>query len=193
MDGLSDGLLAWWAALALPFLASLLPALLKAALVIAITLVVGRRANLMVRGAAVRGSVDAGTTLLVARLIHLTILSIGTVVVLDILGVPLATLIAAIGVIGLAVSLALQDLLRNFFSGVYLLFERPFQLGDRIRVRDNEGVVEYVGFRTLRLRADDGVEILIPSSLVVADVVANRGRRPEGDAAEGAERKQAAI
>jgi hypothetical protein len=50
-----------------------------------------------------------------------------------------------------------------------------------------------VGFRTLRLRADDGVEILIPSSLVVADVVANRGRRPEGDAAEGAERKQAAI
>ena len=188
-----DGLLAWWDSLALPIPASLLPALLKAALVIAITRVVARRAHLTVRGAAARGSVDASTTLLVARLIQLTILTIGTVVVLDTLGVPSATLIAAIGVIGLAVSLALQDLLRNLFSGVYLLFERPFQLGDRIRVRDNEGVVEYVGFRTLRLRTDDDIQILIPNSLVVAEVVANRGRRSDGDPGEGAERKQAAI
>jgi small-conductance mechanosensitive channel len=190
MDALRDGLLSWWAIHALPSLASLLPALLKAGLVIAITLVVGRRSSVTFRGAASRASVDASTTLLVARLIHLTILTIGTVVVLDIFGVPLATLIAAIGVIGLAVSLALQDLLRNFFAGVYLLFERPFQIGDRIRVKDSEGVVEHVGFRTLHLRADEGVEILIPNSLVVADVVANRGQRPDGDAAE---RKQPAI
>jgi small-conductance mechanosensitive channel len=193
MDALPDGLQAWWTQLALPFLLAALPGLVKAVVVLAATLFLGRRAGATFRRAAVRASVDASTTLLGARLVHLAIFTVGAVVLLDIFGIPPATLVAAIGVVGLAVSLALQDLLRNFFAGVYLLFERPFALGDRIRFKEHEGTVEHVGFRTLRLRTDDNAEILIPNSLVVAEVVANRTRATAAEGQASGEQKQAAV
>jgi small-conductance mechanosensitive channel len=155
-------------------LAAAVPVLLKALVVLALMLLVGRSATHAFDQVAGRGALDRSTRLLGGRIIRLAVLIVGGTVLLDLFGVPPATLIAAIGVVGLAVSLALQDLLRNFFSGIYLLFERPFEIGDTIKVRDNEGVVEYVGFRTLTLRTARNEQILIPNSMVVAEVVANR-------------------
>jgi len=193
MDSMLDAWLAWWTTLALPFLAQALPTALKAVFVLLVAHYSSRRADDAFRGTAVRAALDPSTTLLGSRLIRLAILAVAVAIVLELVGIPPTTLVAAIGVAGLAVSLALQDLLRNFFSGVYLLFERPFQIGDRIRIRDHEGLVDYVGFRTTRLRTDENVEILIPNSLVVAEIVANRTRAAGLEAQGSTEGKKAAL
>src|SRR5438132_13851677 len=92
-------------------------------------------------------------------------------VVLDILGVTPAGLLAIACAVGLAFSLAIQDILKNFFSGVYLLLERPFRVGDTIRVKEQQGVVENIGVRTTTLRTPDNVQVLVPNAMVFAEVV----------------------
>src|SRR6185437_15993820 len=93
--------------------------------------------------------------------------------VLGILGVNPAGLVAVAGAVGLAFSLALQDILKNFFSGIYLLLERPFRVGDTIRVKDQTGVVENIGVRTTQLRTAENVQVLVPNATVFSEVVAN--------------------
>ena len=65
-----------------------------------------------------------------------------------------------INIVGLAVGLAIQDILKNFFAGFYLLFERPFRVGDKITVRDHHGTVVEIGLRTTSLRTDDDLQVL---------------------------------
>ena len=89
-------------------------------------------------------------------------------------GIPLSTVVTFVGVVGLAISLALQDILKNFFAGLYLVFERPFRLGDTIAVKDQRGVVETIGIRTTILRTDENVQVLIPNMTIFAEIVQNR-------------------
>lgn len=119
-------------------------------------------------------------------------LTIGAVTVLDMFGVPLSAVVTFVGVVGLAISLALQDILKNFCAGLYLLFERPFRLGDVVVVKDQRGVVETIGIRTTTLRTDENVKVLIPNSTMFVEVVLNRtdfkpnpAASPEDGAVEG--------
>ena len=98
----------------------------------------------------------------------------GVATILDTVGVPLTTFVTVLGVAGLGISLAMQDILKSFVAGTYLLFERPFRIGDEISVKDQRGTVEDIGIRTTRLRNKDNVQIIIPNMVVFAEVVANR-------------------
>jgi small-conductance mechanosensitive channel len=155
------------------------------ALVILVVSLVGMRLALNWTGSAMRRArVDSGTQILVKRGLVVVWLILTAVLVLGTLGVNPAGLLAVAGAVGLAFSLAVQDILKNFFSGIYLLLERPFRVGDTIRVKDQEGVVENVGVRTTQLRTDDNVQILVPNATIFAEVVSNRthARRPPPDA-----------
>jgi small-conductance mechanosensitive channel len=164
------------APLALPTadaLAATLPTLFQALVAIALTLATLRLAQGWSVRAMRRGRVDVGTSILVGRLLTVTWLVVGSVVVLSILGVNPATLVTVLGAIGLAASLALQDILKNFFAGLYLLLERPFRVGEVIRVKEQQGTVEHVGIRTTTLRTPENVEVLVPNAMVFAEVVTN--------------------
>ena len=90
---------------------------------------------------------------------------IGGMVGLNVMGVEIAPLLTALGVGGLAVALALQDTLTNFFAGLHILLERPYHIGNFIRLDDGqEGLVLDIGWRTTRIRtlADD--VIVVPNS-----------------------------
>jgi len=155
-------------------------ALLQAVLVIVIA-TVGLRIALTWTGSAMRRArVDTGTQILVRRGLSVAVIIVAALVVLGILGVSAAGLVTVVGAVGLAFSLATQDILKNFFSGVYLLLERPFRVGDTIRVRDQEGVVENIGVRTTSLRTPDNVYVLVPNMIVFAEVVANRSHAQPG-------------
>lgn len=156
----------------------------QAVFVLVVSLI-GMRLALNWSGSAMRRArVDSGTRILVKRGLVIGWLLITAVWVLGILGVNPAGLLAVAGAVGLAFSLALQDILKNFFSGIYLLLERPFRVGDIIRVKDQEGVVENVGVRTTQLRTTDNVQVLVPNALVFAEVVTNRTHaRPAPSAA----------
>ena len=160
----------------------------QAVLVLVVALV-GMRLALNWTGRAMRrGRVDSGTQILVKRGLVVAWMVITAVVVLGILGVNPAGLLAVAGAVGLALSLAVQDILKNFFSGIYLLLERPFRVGDTIRVKDQEGVVENVGVRTTQLRTRENVQVLVPNAVVFAEVVTNHTYArpaPAADAADG--------
>jgi small-conductance mechanosensitive channel len=160
------------------------------ALVLAI---IGRRLVLNWTGSAMRRArVDTGTQILVKRALSTAFVVAAVLIVLGILGVNTAGLVTVVGAVGLAFSLAMQDILKNFFSGVYLLLERPFRVGDTIRVRDQEGVVENIGVRTTSLRTPDNVYVLVPNMIVFAEVVANRSHAQVGHPATAGADGQAA-
>lgn len=120
-----------------------------------------------------RGRVDRGTQILVRRAMLVSWLIVTLLWVLSILGVNPTGLVAVAGAVGLAFSLAIQDILKNFFSGIYLLLERPFRVGDTIRVKDQRGVVENIGVRTTQLRTAENVQVLVPNATVFGEVVTN--------------------
>jgi small conductance mechanosensitive channel len=145
----------------------------QAALVLVVSFI-GARLVLNWTGSAMRRArVDVGTQILVKRGLVIFWLIVTLLVVLGILGVNPTGLVAVAGAVGLAFSLAIQDILKNFFSGVYLLLERPFRVGDTIRVKDQLGTVENIGVRTTVLRTTDNVQVLVPNATVFGEVVTN--------------------
>jgi len=89
-----------------------------------------------------------------------------------------AAVLTSLGVGGLAVALAAQDTLKNFFGSLMILLDKPFQIGDRIILGGHDGPVEEVGFRSTRIRTLDGHVITVPNSTVVNEMVQNIGKRP---------------
>ena len=106
------------------------------------------------------------------------VIIIGLFIAESFFGKDITTLLASLGVGGLAVALAAQDSLKNFFGSVMILLDKPFQVGDRIVVGEHDGPVEEVGFRTTKVRTLDGHVVSIPNSVLVNDMVRNVARRP---------------
>jgi small-conductance mechanosensitive channel len=147
---------------------------LASAVVVALAVLLGLRLSLNWTGAAMRRArVAPDTQILVRRSLSVGILLIGLLLVLGMLGISPAGILTVAGAVGIAFGLAIQDILKNFFSGVYLLLERPFRVGDRIKVKDQIGTVENIGVRTTLLRTDENVQVLVPNAIVFAEVVSN--------------------
>jgi len=144
------------------------------ALVVTVVSMVSMRLVLgWISSAMRKARVDRGTEILVKRGLLVAWIILTIFFVLGILGVNPTGLLAVFGAVGLAFSLAMQDILKNFFSGVYLLLERPFRVGDTIKVKDQTGVVENIGVRTTQLRTADNVQVLVPNATVFVEVVSN--------------------
>jgi len=115
-----------------------------------------------------------------SRIARYIVLALVLVMVLGQFGVQTASIIAAIGAIGLAVGLALQGTLQNIAAGVMILVLRPFRVGEYVEIDDIAGTVEEVGLFATRLRKLDGVYILAPNSTLWNTPVHNftrNGRR----------------
>jgi MscS family membrane protein len=94
------------------------------------------------------------------------------------LGYSVASLLAGLGIGGLAVALAAQDTISNFFGSVTILLDRPFSVGDWIETGGEEGVVEEIGFRSTRIRTFGKTELSIPNSTLANSVINNWSRMP---------------
>lgn len=101
---------------------------------------------------------------------------LGSLFVLQNVGVNVTSLIAGLGVGGIAVALAAQRVLGDFFSALALFFDKPFEPGDRIRFGEAEGVVQRIGMRTTRLKSPGGEEIVVPNTELANSVVRNFGK-----------------
>ena len=101
-------------------------------------------------------------------------LALIAVLVSDALGVSLAPALTALGVGSLAVALALQDTLSNFFSGLYLLLDKPIRPGDYVKIdATNEGYVETIGWRSTKLRTLAPSSIIVPNATLSKAVITN--------------------
>ena len=91
----------------------------------------------------------------------------------DEMGFPAYSVIAGLGVGGLAVALAARDSIANLLGSVLILLEKPFRVGHYIKVGGSEGTVEDVGFRSTRIRTPDNSLISIPNNAIVNTTIEN--------------------
>jgi MscS family membrane protein len=91
---------------------------------------------------------------------------------------PITSILAGLGVGGLAVALAAQDTIKNFFGSLVIFADHPFQLGDRIVVDSEDGTVEEVGMRSTRIRTLDGHVVTIPNGELANMTIRNISKRP---------------
>jgi len=125
-----------------------------------------------------RSRLDSAAALLIGRLVYLIVLVIAALWILNLWGSGITPLLTVLGVVGLSISLALQDVLRNLFAGFYMLIERPFVLGDLIEVSTVQGTVESIELRLTVLTTVDGLRVTVPNATVFTAVVTNRSARP---------------
>ena len=110
---------------------------------------------------------------IVRKLIKAIIIVVTTILILSNFGYDVSSILAGLGIGGLAFALAAKDLLANLFGGAAILGDKPFRIGDRIRVSGNDGKVEEIGMRSTKIRTLDGTLLTIPNSVVADSVVEN--------------------
>ena len=93
------------------------------------------------------------------------------------LGIPVTSLIALVSVFGLAVSLAIQDVLSNVAGGMVILFSKPFSIGDYIETTDGEGTVVEISLTHTKLDTYGGQRVMLPNKAVVAGKIINYSAR----------------
>jgi MscS family membrane protein len=94
-------------------------------------------------------------------------------IIAGILAPPIETIIAVTASAGIAIGFASQDILKNIFGGIMILFDRPFQVGDKIQMGNYYGEVVQIGLRTVRIVTPDDSLVSIPNSEVVSQAVSN--------------------
>ena len=106
--------------------------------------------------------------------VTVVIWTVGGLVLLSGLGVSITPILTALGVGGLAVALALQDTLSNFFAGLHLLMDEPIRVGDFVKLESGqEGYVEDIGWRTTRIRMLPNNIVIIPNNKITQSVLTN--------------------
>jgi len=129
--------------------------------------------------ALARNRAQANVTVLVGNLAQLTVIVIGALLILAIYTQGAFTwILTSFSVVGIVIGLSAQDILKNFFAGVWVLIERPFRIGDSIEVTGYTGEVEEISFRTTQLRTDDGREVIVPNGTFMTSAVVNLTRFP---------------
>ena len=115
---------------------------------------------------------------LVRKSLRITIVVLAVLQVATILSdKPVTSLLAGIGLGSLAVALAAQETIKNFFGSMVIFADKPFEMGERIVVDGYDGMVEEVGFRSTRIRTLDGHLVVFPNGELANKSIRNIGRR----------------
>lgn len=125
-----------------------------------------------------QGDSDRHTGRMIGRLVSVVIVVGGLVYALELAGVQVGPMLGALGIGGIALAFAAQDMLSNFIAGVLLQVRRPFNVADEIRSGDHEGRVVDVNLRTVRIRTYDGLTVYLPNAEVLQTPIVNFTKTP---------------
>jgi len=154
-------------------LETLVRRVLVAGLFLSITWVAGRAASGLVRLYAPRNT-PLSSASLVSKLVNISIITLGGLVLFQTLGIAVTPILTALGVGGLAVALALQDTLANLFAGIYVAASGQIRPGDLLRLDSGEeGNIADIGWRNTTIRNMANNLVVIPNSKLAAAVVTN--------------------
>ena len=116
---------------------------------------------------------------LLGKTLRVFVIIIGGIFIMqNLTGIKIGPLLASLGIGGIAVALAAKDSIANFFGTLTILFDKPFQVGERVLIDNYDGLIEEVGFRSTRIRTLNGHLVTIPNEKVVNSGLENIGRRP---------------
>lgn len=154
-------------------LRSILGGLIGTLLIIVLAIGVGRTIMRLVVGRLGEQRLDINIRTLIGRITYGLIIMICIFWILSLWNISIAVPVTVISAISVAVTFSVQDILKDLVAGLYLLFERPFHIGDQITVANYTGRVESVEVRATKLRLTSGEEMTIPNALVFGGTVVN--------------------
>jgi small conductance mechanosensitive channel len=132
-----------------------------------------RRITNIINGLMGRADFDPTLVNFLGNIIYAFLLAAVILAALDVLGVPVTSLLAVLGAAGLAIGLALKDSLGNFAAGVMLVLFRPFKKGDFVEAGGVSGVVAEVRIFSTILTTPDNKQVTVPNGQVGADTITN--------------------
>lgn len=157
---------------------------LQISMIVLLCLQAGLWATHLLKGAAnyyravqLKKNPGVATTIDAVRLIlSIVIWSSVFLLILDNLGFNIATLIAGLGIGGIAVALALQGVLGDLFASLFIVIDKTFNVGDFLVIDEYMGTVEYIGWKTTRLRSLSGEQLIFSNSNMLSSRMRNYGR-----------------
>ncbi len=121
-----------------------------------------------------RGNVHRATLYTVQRIVHYTLLTIGVLIAISLLGVPISRFAVFAGALGVGLGFGLQTIFSNFISGLILLFDKSLKVGDFVELESGvHGEVRDIKIRATTIVTNDNIDILVPNQEFVAGRVVN--------------------
>lgn len=156
-----------------------LPRFVSAIVLTVLFWIIIRTLNKVVRTALERTKMSMHAQRLLQKFIRYIVIIIATLTVIDQLGINIASLIAGVGIAGLAFSFAAQDTIANFISGVAIIIDQPFKEGDWISIGDMHASVSDIRLRTTVLTTFDNETVVVPNKQLAQERVINYTLTPK--------------
>jgi len=170
VDLILDKVNGWWESAV-----SMLPNFIIAVLVVVLFFIIAKYIKKAITKLLYKLYGSSAIINLFANIVYLSILTAGTFVALDILDLDktVTSMLAGLGIIGLALGFAFQEIAANFISGIILSVNKPFTIGDIIEIDNIMGTVETVSLRTTNVRTFTGNKVFIPNKIVFQNPIFN--------------------
>lgn len=149
------------------------PKLIVAIVIFILTLLAANLPAKAIRKVASKRIRSVEALKLIKRISQWTVVIIGTVVALDQVDFNVTGFVAGLGIAGFTIGFALQDIARNFISGLILLYRQPFKIGDFIEVTGHTGTVNMINIRDTEIQTLDGDLVIIPNNKVFENPIIN--------------------
>ena len=155
-----------------------IPKLLSAFVIFVLSLYLARLVSNLLKRVLQRRRAPAGVVQLLGQLTLWAIIVAGTITALQRF-FEVTAFLTGLGILGFTVGFALQDIMKNFASGIILLLQQPFHVGETIGVKGFDGTVLAIDLRATEMRAADGRVVILPNADVLANPIVNYSRANE--------------
>jgi small conductance mechanosensitive channel len=153
-----------------------IPGIVAAVVIFIITLYVSSLISRAVRRALTIRNVNVQAIPLLSKIAYWTVMLLGTMTALQQVNFNLTAFLTGLGVVGFTIGFALQDVSKNFVSGLLMLIQQPFNVGDAIQVKGYGGTVIKIDLRATELHTFDGQVVLIPNADIYTNPITNYSR-----------------
>ncbi len=152
---------------------TLLPNLIAALVVFAVGLYIASIIRRLVRRGLELRTKNTQPIILLSQLSYWLVVILVAAISLQMVGFNVTAFLAGLGIAGITIGFALQDVSKNFIAGVLMLIQQPFDIGEFIMVGIYSGTVEAIDLRTTQVRTTDGKLVLIPNGEVMVSAITN--------------------
>jgi small conductance mechanosensitive channel len=156
-----------------------LPRLLAALLVVLVFILLHRLATRALANALRDSKADPALRTVGLRLARYVLFGFGFLMAANQLGFEVGSVLAGLGIVGIAIGFASQDLLSNLIAGFTILWDRPFRIGDVVTIAGTQGSVTEIGLRSTRLRTPDLRDVILPNKDVINQTIINYTSTPQ--------------
>lgn len=165
-----------------PFLETGLQIFVRALAILSVVLSLYRIVDVLAdrmaaKAEATESKLDDQVVPLIRKALKIFVVVLGVLFLLQNLDINVASLVAGLGIGGVAVALAAKDTIANFFGSLMIFIDRPFQIGDWVKIGETEGIVEVVGFRSTRVRTFYNSLVTVPNAHFTEAAIDNLGLR----------------